>query len=352
MRKLITVFPFVITLLAFWIAALSARADQAQLITLNPDRVLKGTTPTITITLDKSIQDQAEIKTVRICGQPINVQPPNAAGKLVVQLPELDFVGQGDVDVIGKNDAKVATAKLAYVGSADVSPPPQDTSRKQLGLLLLYVALIALLPFFCTIYDIRKSYNERTSVLKKLPEHPGIDDIKSLFVSMDQGPTGLTGLTRGLLALTLVLALTIVAFHLIVFGPTTIPDVADKLIMLLAGTLTSITGFYFGSKAVAEATQQQLSSGGTNTPSSPKPTISSLQLGQNTGKLTVTGQGFGVKRGPAAVTIGNSAATVADTDWNDTQIVAAIPSGVQGSVNVIVTNESGVTSDPKQVTIP
>lgn len=351
MRKLTTVCHSLAALLACLIGASSARADQPQLITLNQDIVRKGATPTIVITLDKSIPDQGDIKTVKICGQPINVQPPSADGKLAVQLPELDLVGQCDVNVIGKNNATVATVKLTYVGSADVSPLPQDTSRKQLGLLLLYVALIVLLPFICTIYDIRKSYSERTSVLKKLPEHPSVDDIKGLFVNMDQGPTGLTGLTRGLLALTLVLALAIVAFHLIVFRPTPIPDVADKLIMLLAGTLTSISGFYFGSKAVADATQQQPSSGGTNTASSAKPTISSLQWDPAAKKLAVIGQGFGVKGAQSAVMIGNTAATVADTDWIDTQIVAALPSAVPGSANVTVTNGAGVSSDPKQVTI-
>src|SRR6266478_3313805 len=102
-------------------AAIVVRADQTQ-ASLSPDRILKGTTPTITITLDKSIPDQNEIKSVRIGGQVVTVQEPRVEGKVSVLLPKLDIVGRADVEVIGKDDKPVAVGQLTYVESAERPP--------------------------------------------------------------------------------------------------------------------------------------------------------------------------------------------------------------------------------------
>lgn len=143
----------VIAVVAIVAAAVVVRAEQPQ-VSLDPDRVLKGITPTITITLDKSIPDQKEIKSVRIGGQVVAVQEPSAEGKLSVGLPKLDIVGRADVDVIAKDDKSVAVGHLTYVESAEAMPTPVLGSTKELVLLLAYVGLIALLPTICTIYDI------------------------------------------------------------------------------------------------------------------------------------------------------------------------------------------------------
>jgi hypothetical protein len=342
-----------VVLAAILVPVAPARADQPQLITLNPDRVLKGTTPSITITLDKSVPHQDQITGVLI-GEPpaIPVKPPGPDGKLTVQLPELDLVGKADVKVLGNDNATLASAQLTYVDTAQPAPPQKDTSHIQLGLLLFYVLLLVSLPFICTIYDIRKSYYERKVVLDKLPGHATMDHIAALLGKMDQGPTGLTGLTRGLIATTLVLALAIAAFHLIVFAPSGIPDIADKLIMLLAGTLTAITGFYFGSKAASEGAQQKAPDDGGAKPGTATPTVTSAQWAAANRQLTINGTGFGAQQGHGSVTIGNAAGVIAAGGWADGRIVATVPAAVQGNVNVIVTNDGGVASAPFPTNIP
>lgn len=332
-------------------SAVTVRADQPK-ISLSPDRVLKGTTPTITITLDKSIPDQKEIKSVRIGGQLVAVQAPTAEGQLSVPLPKLDIVGRADVNVIGKDGKSVADGQLTYVESSETSSPPRPgTSSKEVALLFVYIGLIILLPLVCTIYDIRKSYRERADVFCNMRKNATIDEVGALLTKMDQGPTGLVGLTRGLLALTLVLALAFAAFHLIVFAPPQVPDIADKLLMLLAGTLTAITGFYFGSKAATEAEQKRTPPAGAKAASAAVPKISEIKWDPGSRKLTVIGEAFGEHKGKATVKVGNREATVTNSDWTDEQIEVTVPAEVQGDVNVVVTNENGKSSSPKQTKV-
>jgi len=324
-----------ITALAILASAVLVHAQQPQ-ASPSPDRILKGTTPTITITLDKSIPDQSEIKKVRVDGQPVDVQPPSPDGKLSVPLPKIDKAGPVDVEVLGKDDKVVAAAKLTYVESAE----PFWT--KEVVLLFVYIGLIILLPLICTIYDIHKSYQERTNVFSRLQQNATPDQIRDLLKDMDQGPTGLVGLTRGLLALTLVLALAFAAFHLVVIAPASVSQTADRLIMLLAGTLTAITGFYFGSKA-ATAAPQQNPSNGANTAASPtvtnvKPNVGPAAGGTN---VTITGTGF---TGAPAVKFGANAGTNVQVT-NDTEVKATSPAGTAGQqVDVTVVTAAGTSA--------
>ncbi|MGO8758589.1 MAG: IPT/TIG domain-containing protein [Terracidiphilus sp.] len=330
----------------------AAHADQPQLVTINPDCIRKGATPSITIALDKSVPHQDQIANVVIGAKSIPVNPPGPDGKLTVQLPDLQTVGQVDVDILAKDNTTLAVGKLTFTDSALPNAPQQAPSHTQLHLLLLYVLLLVSLPFICTIYDIRRSYQERKVVLDKLPDHATMDHVAALLGKMDQGPTGLTGLTRGLIAITLVLALAIAAFHLIVFAPTGLPDIADKLIMLLAGTLTAITGFYFGAKAASEGTPQKTPDNGGAKPGTATPTINAAQWAAANRQLTITGAGFGAQQGHGSVTIGNAAGVVAPGDWTDGRIVATVPPGVQGDVNVVVNNDAGAASAPFRTNIP
>jgi hypothetical protein len=163
------------------------------------------------------------------------------------------------------------------------------------------VVLIVALPLSCTFYDIKKSYEERSTVFLKLPSNASINEIKALLVDMDQGPSGLTGLTRGIVAVTLILVLAIAVFHLVVFPPTTVPHIAEQLLTLLAGTLTAITGFYFGTKAATTPTK----SGDEKTGGSIVPNISRIEQVPGTGnkKLKVIGEGFGAQQGKGTVKI-------------------------------------------------
>jgi hypothetical protein len=237
-------------------------ARQQRSLTVSPDHILKGAAPTITLTLDRSVK---EIKNVTVAGIEVSVPQPDADGKVPVLLPSLRIVGLADLVVIGKDGTPLGMGQLTYV-EAEV---PTPVEYKSLFFLLLYVALIVLLPVWATIYDIKKSYTERNKVFDKL-QSLATGDTAGLLRTMDQGPTGFVGLTRGLIALTLILALSFAVFHLIVFPAEKIPDIAEKLLMLLAGTLTAITGFYFGSKTTGTiATPQTLPNGGPQTAGAP-----------------------------------------------------------------------------------
>jgi hypothetical protein len=245
MRKRFVISISLVVAVVTTVAAVVIGADLPQ-ASLSPDRVVKGATPLITIWLDKNISGTTEIKGIRLGGQ---VFPTQQSGdKASVLLPRLYFVGRADFEVIGKDEKQVAVGQLTYVECAD------GPSCSLAWLLTLYLLLIFALPLTCTIYDIYKSYKERSSVLDKLGNNLTSEEIKNLLLEMDVGPTGLTGLTRGIVAVTLVLVLAVAVFHLVVFVPK-VPDIAEKLLMLLAGTLTAITGFYFGTKATSDTTR-------------------------------------------------------------------------------------------------
>jgi hypothetical protein len=185
------------------------------------------------------------------------------------------------------------------------------------------------------------SYQERGAVLKKLPDSRTTSDIEALFKNIHRGPTGFVGLTRGLLATMLVLVLSIAVFHLVVFPPNTrVPDVAEKLLMLLAGALTTIIGFYFGSKA---STQPPATGGGGS--GGPKITSVDPGSGPASSELKVTGSGFGAQQGKGSVKFGGVAGAV--ITWNDTQIQVTVPAGLSDAkVDIVVTNDNGSSSAP------
>jgi len=308
-------------------------ADQPQ-ASFNPDHILKGTAPTITISLDKSISDKIESVSIG-GGDPVKVQKPE--GKVSVLLPKLDIVGRAYVSVLDKDNKPLAVGQLTYV------EPAEQPLISFAVLLLVYLLLIFALPLICTIYDIYKSYKERATVLGKLQSHLSTDEIKALLVDMDQGPTGLTGLTRGIVAVTLILVLAVAVFHLVVFAPR-VPDIAEKLLMLLAGTLTAITGFYFGSKATAEAAQKPPSDAvKAGSAVAPKILKFDPELSAANTQIKVIGEGFG--QGKGTVTVGGKPSAVGD--WKDTQIEVTVPADVSGDVSIVVTNDKGKPSDPK-----
>ncbi|NMW18778.1 MAG: hypothetical protein HKK66_07120 [Chlorobiaceae bacterium] len=339
-----------IALFATFITAHAAVVMGADLpkASITPDHILKGTNPTVTLTLDKGITNQDKLR-ARVGVQVVPVQKQEADGKLTVQLPKLDLMGSADVELIGEDDKPVATGKLNYVESA-------EQSFNRFWFLLLYVLLIVSPPTVMTFYDIVKSYKERTTVFEKLTKGKNInpDEIPALLVAMDQGPSGLTGLTRGLITVTIILVLAIAVFHLIVFAPSDIPPIAQQLLTLLAGTLTAITGFYFGSKANTQPTQPTQSGDG-KTEVSVKPTIKEFDPPVEVvakEKLTVKGSGFGGQQGKGEVMFNEKKAEQA-TEWTDNSITVTVPDGLpeEQSVNVVVKNSNGVSSDPKPIKV-
>jgi hypothetical protein len=311
----------------------------------SPDGIVRGTTPLITMTLDKSIPNE-EITKVRVAEHDVAVQ--KSEGKLIFQIPKLDIVGTAYVEVIGKGDKSVAVGQIKYV------EPTERSSKGLWVLILIYVVLVAVPPTAFTLYDIRKSYKERETVLKDLSASTTVDDRKAILAAMDQGPTGFTGLTRGIVAVTLILVVAIAIFHIVVFG-TISSNIAEQLLTLLAGSVTSIIGFYFGSKTATEAAKPTQPSAGKTGGSIP-PKILALDPPDKVaikGKLTITGEGFGKQKGKSAVQFNDKEGKVEQSDWTNKQIVVTVPSGmtVGKGVNVVVTNDEGTPSEPKQIEI-
>jgi len=218
-------------------------------------------------------------------------------------------------------------------------------------LLILYLALIVVFPVGGHLYDMHKSYEERKWVLSP-PETSAMtaEQRMDLLKALNLGPTGLTGFTRGAIAVTLILILGIAVFHLIVLPPDYVPDLAEKLLMLVAGTLTSIVGFYFGYKAASEASPQppvQAQEAGM-------PTIDSVTVGSgpDNGKLIVRGKRFGEQEGKRSLTIEDKPIAVQARDWTDIEIKCDVPTHVHGDVKVVVTNDRGKRSNEYRLTLP
>ena len=331
-------------------ATIVAGADEPQpsikSASIKPDSIPRGKPQDIEITLDKSIPDATVIPRVEISDQPVSLKETGVKqGRVSVSLPAFNWLGRFDVQVIGNDGKPVAVGKVTYVEATE--PPPAPVGGGSGWLIFVYVILIAALPVICTIYDVHKSYEERWNVLKRLQPNATDERIGALLKDMDQGPTGFTGLTRGIIALMLILVLGFVVFHLVVITPgSKPPDIAEKLLMLIAGTLTAITGFYFGSKASAEATQQA-QAGAAKAEAAAAPTITTVSqgTGADSTKLTVTGTGFGAAQGKGTVTIAGQPGGA--PNWGDIQIVVTIPASTPtGDAAIVVTNDSGSASAP------
>jgi len=69
-------------------------------------------------------------------------------------------------------------------------------------------------------------------------------------------------------------------------------------------------------------------------------------------KLTVKGSGFGGQQGKGEVMFNEKKAEQA-TEWTDNSITVTVPDGLpEGqSVNVVVKNSNGVSSDPKPIKV-
>ncbi|NTU42209.1 MAG: hypothetical protein HGA78_03990 [Nitrospirales bacterium] len=328
-------------------AATVAMGADLQHASFSPDRILKGTAPIITMTLDKQIPDNG-LKVYIVGDQPVDVQ--KSGGKLTFQLPKLDIIGTADVKVM-TGEKSIATGQLRYVEAIEQLKHVASTeiSLNSFVLIVLYAIFIFLPIFAFNFYDIIRSYGERSLVLNKL-DSVTTDERKTLLAALNQGPTGLSGLTRGLLALSLILVLAIAIFHLIVFQ-TMADYVAEQLLTILAGSVASIIGFYFGSKASTEAAKPSQSDSkkiGSN--AVPKILKILSDLSKNT--LKVAGEGFGnsQEKGKIKVIDKGSNHEITNTvgHWDDkainVEVTGTLNAGAQ--IDVVVTNDSGKSSDP------
>jgi hypothetical protein len=320
-------------------AASSTPAAASETLTLEPSTIPQGSHPPIRVTFPRNTsgapRDLATVSiTIADPKQPAKLLgTPIDANTVVIDPPALDMSGNADVRAT-LNGREIGRGKLRYGAG-----PAGDgfLGRSNVGLLFVYVAILVAFVFFTVWEDIRRGYNSLSDARRQLMEKiaPGAltdGQLTTLTAQLQQAPPGIEGLARTTIAFTLLLIIGIAVIHIIVAsqigacgGCATIPPVVERILTLLAGALTSITGFYFGSRAVqAGASEAAKPPAAPHTPGegggSPTVTPPQAKAGAT---VVITGSGFGQEVG--TVTFGSIPADPKGMTWNDTRISVVVP---------------------------
>jgi len=150
------------------------------------------------------------------------------------------------------------------VSAAEGGPPPPVTPLIDVSwMILFYGVMLTLFILIPTLFDICKAYkaqNENwTLIIGRLIETAGKDSLdkdklKALIEATSAGPPGISGMSRSLMAFAVIIILGIAVFHLLATQGAD-SEIVKNILSMLAATLASITGFYFGGKS-AEAKKE------------------------------------------------------------------------------------------------
>lgn len=229
------------------------------------------------------------------------------------------------------------------------SPKPADQGSwvqrtpLEFALVLFYVALLLALLVVLHLVDSVQAYRfskkTRDDLMQKLEGKISADQIVQLTRDLDElgTPTGIPGTTRSIFTYALVATLAIAVFHLLAFSRD--PEAskyADKILTVLAGALSSIVGFYFGSKATREGVE----SGKARTVAEPpKPSGKIDEIDPKEGPpgstITIRGTGFGDAEG--TVKFGEISARRA-VEWKGNYIKVIVPEGVPKGPSTVKVN--------------
>jgi len=217
-----------------------------------------------------------------------------------------------------------------------VSQAPKDTTNSNdkgngayLGLIILYVVLLVLFIFGLHSIDNYQAYKMAKTTGEK---NPAI--------------TGIPGTTRAILTYAIFIVLGIAVFHLIVFsGITDGGKMADKILMVLSGSVASVMGFYFGTKA----TQEGVTAGKNATEVQPilgqiKEVFQRPASQGSLFEVTIFGIGFGGKEQKGNVDLVDSNLSNQALDikeWNDTIIKGTVPMVLKGPTVDVTVNPDG-----------
>jgi hypothetical protein len=128
---------------------------------------------------------------------------------------------------------------------------------------VIYALILAFFITIPTILDICKAYNSRKEtwlLLINKASQNGLtkEELQALIQSTAAGPPGISGMSRALMALAVIIILGIAVFHLL--GTCPIKDntqIVNNVLSMLAATLASITGFYFGGRSAEERKKEE-----------------------------------------------------------------------------------------------
>jgi hypothetical protein len=215
------------------------------------------------------------------------------------------------------------------------SPPPWLT-------LVTYLLLPVGFIFVLHAYDSFKAYSwardTRDALLKRLEGSTLTPERIAQLADAFQ-PVGLSGTSRSMFTYGLLIVLGVAVFHLLAFDndPHAL-NYADKIITVLAGALSSVIGFYFGSRATREGAE----TAGGRPPEVPRiePTgkitkvdPAQAKLGQ---EVTIVGIGFGTD-GSVKFDSTHAPKTI---EWGDSKIRVKVPDGLPTGPTTISVNPS------------
>ena len=132
-----------------------------------------------------------------------------------------------------------------------------------MGIILIYVVVLALFAGIPMVLDICLAYRSVNKTRNLLIEKASLDklelqELQEFIKESGKAPPGIPGLGRATMALTVIVILGIAVFHILAIG---VPgndsqninsQIINNILSMLAGLLAAITGFYFGGKAVVE----------------------------------------------------------------------------------------------------
>ena len=116
-----------------------------------------------------------------------------------------------------------------------------------ISIIVIYVVILALVAVLPEVLDIWLSYRARKQVYNKLIEEASVDkltftELQEFLKIVGKPPSGIPGLTRGVIAMTVIVILGIAVFHVLIEG---VPAEENQIINLLIFLLFSIIDVFF-----------------------------------------------------------------------------------------------------------
>jgi hypothetical protein len=220
-------------------------------------------------------------------------------------------------------------------------------------LLFTYVLLIVLFVSVLHLVDSMQAYrlarSETAEIWKKLPNSLSADDLAKLqgLLAAVSSPSGIAGTTRSILTYSLIIILGIAVFHLLALPPAdpkraiSYADYADKILILLAGSLTPAVGFYFGAKATTDGVAAGKPQDSAQPPA-PSGQIERVEPDHGAPGVTVVIKGTGFGKDQGNVQFRDVAVGTID-NWLETSITVKVPDKglAAGKVDVTVNPAHG-----------
>ena len=258
-------------------------------------------------------------------------------------------VGQGKADSAKakerddgapKNNQGQGSSVAATDGNCSPACPPKKTPPAWLLVVVFFLSVLLMyaLHWFDSYHAYRFSKESRDALLAKIGGNLSPEQFATIAKLQ---PTGVSGTTRSIFTYGLLALLGAAVFYFLAFSDAPkAPEYADKILTVLAGAVSSIIGFYFGSKATREgittgAAQRE------DKPTNPGGGISGVDPKQahHGDVVTIEGTGFGDPEG--TVQFENSSAKPISAEgteeWHPNLIRVKVPGSVPvGKARIVV----------------